>query len=51
VSQYCFGITLALLVFFAELIENIKPVKVYHNLKEKISLLFKENKTNRVFTV
>lgn len=32
------------LFFFAELIENIKPVKVYHNLKEKISLLFKENK-------
>lgn len=30
--------------FFAELIENIKPVNVYHNLKEKRSLLFKENK-------
>lgn len=30
--------------FLAELIENIKPVNVYHNLKEKRSLLFKENK-------
>lgn len=33
--------------FLAELIENIKPVNVYHNLKEKRSLLFKENKNKQ----